>query len=83
MDALVLAIFLFNNLFWMVFMYILIPVARQSSDSNKKEIDLRFPFAQKKDNINIDLPPEYSEVGDISLEDVAKSFGEQAKKAKE
>jgi hypothetical protein len=82
MDALILVIFLLNNLFWMAFMYILVPVARQNSDNNKKEIDLSFPFTKKRDNINTDLPPQYDEVGEVSLEDVAASFGEKAKQAK-
>lgn len=81
MDALIVALFLLNNIFWMVFMYILIPVARENSDSNKKEIDLSFPFPRKKANINKeDLSPNYDELGTVSLSDVAESFGKKDNK---
>jgi hypothetical protein len=86
MDAIVLAIFLINNIFWMVLLYLLIPARRVDptipSTENKKPIELHFPFASKEDNIDMNLPPQYDEVDSINLEDVTKSFENLAKAEK-
>lgn len=83
MNVLSLLIFLINNLFWMVLLYLLIPARRVDPTlppaKNKKEIELHFPFSDKKDSINTDLPQGFDEVETIDLADVAASFEKQAK----